>query len=223
MASNGDASNNPPTQTNPFTNSGDVNAPTNHASDQLDEPGAAAPTNATANPAAPTQGGSPQAPATDTSFGGSTPQYIIRLVYLPDMSKPMAMSEHTGLFGTAEMKPSLQDGWMLTSLDATADSKTAETLTAIASLVSAAASPLTGATQAAATAAKGMAKPGGNPKGQGNNQPQDLRNFFDVNGSILRPGLYKFTYDADGNLTGLDPVVFFTGYGTKTQIPAVAH
>jgi len=63
-------------------------------------------------------------PVSDVSFGAATPQYVVKMIYLPDMRRPMAMNSSTGLWGTSDMKPVLQDGWMLTSLDATADSKT---------------------------------------------------------------------------------------------------
>jgi hypothetical protein len=66
--------------------------------------------------------GASPSPTTDTSFSMFTKQYGVKLIYLPDYSHPMALSVSTGLIGSAEMKPTFQDGWMLTSLDATADS-----------------------------------------------------------------------------------------------------
>jgi hypothetical protein len=149
------------------------------------------------------------APASDTSFGGNTPQYVMKLVYLPDKTRPMAMNESTGLFGTSSMKPALQDGWMLTSLDASADSKTAETLTALGSIAGAVA----GGAAGGAPKAKSLASaPGG---GQTSTQeiPLDLAGYFVPGHFILRPGLYKFEYDKDGALTNLKPVTFFTGCG----------
>jgi hypothetical protein len=137
------------------------------------------------------------APSSNTSFLASTPQYMLKLVYLPDKTKPMAMSVRTGLFGAASMKPGLQDGWMLTSLDASADSKTAETLTAIASLVS---SATTG----------GAAAPGKTKTMTQNNKevPENIPDFSD---QILKPGLYKFVYDdASGQLIGLHAVTYFS-------------
>jgi hypothetical protein len=202
--------------------SGDHNAPDTSGTNSTPQPGGGANTNQTGNPTSPkgsdpTQGTASPAPVTDTSFGGTTPQYVIKLVYLPDMSKPMAMSEHAG-FGTAEMKPSLQDGWMLTSLDASADSKTAETLTALASLVSSSVSPLAAGAKAATST--GTPKPGGGPSTK-NKQPQGLSNLFTRQGTILRPGLYRFVYDeTTGELTDLKAVVYFSGYGTTHTIPA---
>jgi len=116
----------------------------------------------------------------------------------------MAMRQSTGLFGKSEMKPVLQDGWMLTSLDVTEDSKTAETLTAVAALVSAA---TTGKSPAGAAKAPGAA-----PKGK-SGAPSDLSTLFTRRTGILRPGLYRFDYDESGLLTGLTPVEFFTGAG----------
>lgn len=99
---------------------------------------------------------------------------------------------------------------MLTSLDATADSKTAETLTALGSWVSA----LTGggAAKAATTATK--AAPGGAPTAEAETKiPKSLSGLFVAGSSILRPGLYRFDYDASGALTGLRQVAEFTGCG----------
>lgn len=144
------------------------------------------------------------APSSNTSFLASTPQYMLKLVYLPDKTKPMAMSVRTGLFGAASMKPALQDGWMLTSLDASADSKTAETLTAIASLMS-----------SAATGGAGAAAKGGKPALTGQNLAETVKDFSD---KILKPGLYKFVYDdASGQLIGLHAVTYFTDNGVVPE------
>ncbi|WP_371420518.1 hypothetical protein [Tardiphaga sp.] len=53
---------------------------------------------------------------------------------LPDKSEEYAITMDAG-FGTAEADPTLQDGWNLTGLTGKAHSKTAENLTAVASLV----------------------------------------------------------------------------------------
>jgi hypothetical protein len=53
---------------------------------------------------------------------------------LPDKSEEYAITMSAGM-GTAEMSPTLQDGWNLTALTGKADSKTAENITAIATLV----------------------------------------------------------------------------------------
>jgi hypothetical protein len=67
---------------------------------------------------------------------------IPTIVYLPDPRQQfiMQVSPLDGSLGigTASMKPTLQDGWNLTALEATVDTKVPETLTAIAGLVSAA-------------------------------------------------------------------------------------
>jgi hypothetical protein len=148
--------------------------------------------------------------SSNTSFGATTPQYVIKLIYLPDKTHPLAMNESTGLFGTAEMKPVLQDGWMLTSLDATADSKTAETLTAAAALVGAAMTGKTTAPAATAKTAPGSG-PGTKPTAQ---TPADLSIYYKSGTAILRPGLYRFEYDeTTGALIGLKPVEYFTGNG----------
>ena len=77
-------------------------------------------------------------PTTDTSFQASSDTYVAKLIYLPDKTEPMAVSASPGIFGTVSIGASLQDGWMLTSLQGSSDAKVAETLTAVASLVSAA-------------------------------------------------------------------------------------
>jgi hypothetical protein len=132
-------------------------------------------------------------PVSDTSFMAATPQYMVKLIYLPDLAHPMAMSENTGLFGTSEMKPVLQDGWMLTSLDATADSKVAETLTAVAAI---------------AGAAMGTGSGGGAGKAAAKNAAS-IESIIPHETHILRPGLYRFEYDKDGLLIGLTPLQHF--------------
>ena len=150
------------------------------------------------------------APISDISFGASTPQYVAKLVYLPDMRRPMAMKSSTGLWGTSAMKPALQDGWMLISLDATADSKTAETLQAVGSIAGAALG-----TGAAGSAAKTAASAKAGGVGDGPLQlPADLSSYYGATNGILRPGLYRFDYASDGVLKKLTAVSFFTGNGT---------
>src|SRR5208337_1338519 len=150
--------------------------------------------------------------STDTSFAMFSKQYGIKLIYLPDYEHPMAISESPGLFGSSEMKPSLQDGWMLTALDATGDSKTAETISAVASLVGAA---MTGGASSAAGGAKaagGAAAGGGAPAG-----PSAVLAYTKTTAPpVLPPGLYKFVFDDHGRLLGLDSVVYFCSSGLQT-------
>jgi hypothetical protein len=138
-------------------------------------------------------------PISDTSFMAATPQYQVKLIYLPDLEHPMAMTSSTGLFGTSTMTPTLQDGWMLTSLNANADSKMAETLTALASIAGSVAG---GGTGAAAKAAKSTAT-----------STQSLLAQFGPQATpvnpVLRPGLYRFEYNKKGVMTGLKAVAFF--------------
>src|ERR1043165_8063979 len=54
------------------------------------------------------------APSSNTSFMASTANYMVKLIYLPDYSRPMAVTMNAGLLGTASMNLTLQDGWMLT-------------------------------------------------------------------------------------------------------------
>jgi uncharacterized protein YceK len=137
------------------------------------------------------------APASDVSFSAATPQYMIKLIYLPDLQHPMAMTESAGI-GTADMKPNLQDGWMLTSLDAPIDSKASENITAVGSLLSSVASGFVKAL---------VVNHGGQPP----SIPPSLETYYTGKNSILRPGLYRFVYDKKGVLTGLAPVTIFKG------------
>lgn len=60
-----------------------------------------------------------------------------KLVMLPDKSEEYAINMSSGLWGSASAKPTLQDGWNLTALDASADSKTSDTLNAFAAVLKA--------------------------------------------------------------------------------------
>jgi hypothetical protein len=154
-------------------------------------------------PAAPATG--PSVGASDTSFSASTDQYSIRLIYLPDYSHPFAISESPGLFGSSSMKPQLQDGWMLTNLEASGDSKVAETVAAMAQLVSAAMGGGGGAAKPAAPASAARAAGGPIPV------------------DALPPGLYKFEYNTAGDLAGLVRVTGFcsrSGKYTKAELQA---
>ncbi|HYK02249.1 MAG TPA: hypothetical protein VE974_10865 [Thermoanaerobaculia bacterium] len=132
------------------------------------------------------------APSTNTSFAASNSRYVLKLIYLPDLEHPMSIRIRAGL-GTAQMKPTLQDGWMLTGLDASADAKTAEILTSIAGII--------GAIKGGGGDAGGGA-PGGGP-----GQERDCELCYSP--TVLRPGLYKFVYDDKGMLTDLVPVRLF--------------
>lgn len=148
-----------------------------------------APGGAPAKEDAPDPGGSPTATspagASNTSFSAATPQYVLKLIYLPDLEHPMALTASSG-FGTAQMTPTLQDGWMLTSLSASSDSKVAETLTALGSALTGLKGP-----------AAGAKAPGGGPDPyQGTH--------------CLAPGLYRFAFDPlTGKFQGLQTVDTF--------------
>ena len=49
----------------------------------------------------------------DASYQHLVDNYQIKLVYLPDMSRPMAISTSAGI-GSVTFQPTLVDGWMLT-------------------------------------------------------------------------------------------------------------
>jgi hypothetical protein len=73
----------------------------------------------------------------DTS-GKPTGGKDIKFIPLPNMKQEYAIRQASGI-GTTEIKPVLTDGWNLTSLDATQDSKVPETISAVSSLLTAAA------------------------------------------------------------------------------------
>lgn len=74
--------------------------------------------------------------------------YQIKLIYLPDYSHGYVISINSWwrMFGTATMKPTLKNGWMLTGFDSEVDSQTDETIGAVAELVSAAGGVISPAT-----------------------------------------------------------------------------
>lgn len=134
------------------------------------------------------------AAGSDQSFGGSSEGYLVKLIYLPDMSRPMSVSMRSG-FGSANLKPTFQNGWMLTGFEAGADSKTAEILTALAPLLTAYKTP----GKAAAAATGGGAAP---------SVPTNTR-------QVLIPGLYEIEYDdRTGKLMGICARTHFTTQGT---------
>lgn len=135
----------------------------------------------------------------ETSYQHQGAQYQVKLIYLPDLSKPMAITQSSGLFGTVSVQPTLVNGWMLTSLQASADNKTAETLQAVAALVTAQKGPAVAAAGAAAKTA------GGPLDQQAPVPPQDLAGNW-----LLEPGLYAFDYDTRlGSLTRVCQVTSF--------------
>jgi hypothetical protein len=151
----------------------------------------------------------------DVSFTASGPQYMMKLIYLPDYQHPMGITGKTGLWGTSSFQPTLQDGWMLTSLNASADSQTAQTLTALGSIVSSVVGGGAGGAAKAAKSATGGATPAPGSNPQGGAAPSVLDQ------AVLRPGLYKFDFDSGGKFIGLEAVTFFD-VGQGLLAPAAA-
>ncbi len=77
----------------------------------------------------------PSSSAADTSFSASSGTYSIKLIYLPDYSKPMALQANSGILGTTNFTPTLLDGWMLTNMTGSVDSGGSNVVSAISSLV----------------------------------------------------------------------------------------
>jgi hypothetical protein len=105
--------------------------------------------------------------------GKASGKYTYKIVYLPNYNRAYRMTMSPG-FGSATMNPTLSGGWNLTGLNATADSKIAETITAIAGLIPTL--PLGGP----ATAGAGVV----------------------VDPDLLKPVLFRFDY-TDGKISGL--------------------
>lgn len=150
-------------------------------------PGAGAPaTDASKNPTSPAgQQNSPtpttSSQPTDTGYLASNSQYVAKLIYLPNLAEPLAVTTTTGI-GSVNIGAVLQDGWMLTSLQASADAKVAESITALAALASAIGGAVAGKPP---TAAATPPKPGAVPPPYVPSPPTP---------PLLTPGLYTFRY-----------------------------
>lgn len=84
--------------------------------------------------ASPTGSTPPPAPADKPV--PTMPTLSVQIVWLPDYSQEYEIQAHPGL-GSVTMNPTLKDGWNLTGLSATVDSKTAELITAATGLATA--------------------------------------------------------------------------------------
>ena len=80
------------------------------------------------------QTAAPASGATDTSFSATSATYSMKVVYLPDWEYPSLLRFKVGPFGSGSFAPQLQDGWMLTGLNAQADTGAAQVLAALAPL-----------------------------------------------------------------------------------------
>ena len=164
-------------------------------------PGAGASPTKTASQAAPSQASA--SPTSDLSYQLGNNSYLLKLIYLPDMSKTMAINLVPGIFGTSSLQPTLQDGWMLTSMQASADNtKAMDDLTTLATAL------IGGGKSAATKTATGAAKAAniGKKKAPGAENPD-----------VLPPGLYEFQYDAQGRLIGLCGVSRFSSSGVANS------
>lgn len=140
-------------------------------------------------------GGDDAAPAaisdgTNTSYQVQTSDYVLKLIYLPDLTRPMSITARTGLFGSVKLSPTLQDGWMLTAFSSEADSKIAEVLEHLSGVITSIRVPAGKADEA---------EPGGGGPAS----------------EVLKPGLYEFHYDQHGRLTGLCALTNFTAEGVE--------
>ncbi|HYV65478.1 MAG TPA: hypothetical protein VE964_04495 [Myxococcales bacterium] len=79
----------------------------------------------------------------------------INVIYLPNPDQEFVIVPHAGL-GSVAFKPTLQDGWNLTAIDSTVDSKGVDLLNAIASFIPGAGKAAGGAPEAAPTCPIGL-------------------------------------------------------------------
>jgi hypothetical protein len=131
-----------------------------------------------------------------TTFVVAGSNYLFKLIYLPDYSKPRALVVKGGLFGKVSVQPQLQQGWMLTGFQASADaSGTTQLVSSLVSSALGAASPK--GTNKAELASAGTAASPAEPSG------------------VLTPGLYRIDFASDtGLVTGITPVTFFCRNGS---------
>jgi hypothetical protein len=131
--------------------------------------------------------------ASDLSYQLGNSVYLVKLIYLPDMSKSMAINITPSVLGTSSVQPTLQDGWMLTSLQASTDNtKALDDFTSLATaLVGGGAKGATGTTASTAKTAS-------------------LNKNTTDTSPVLPPGLYEFRYDDEGHLIGLCAIDTFS-------------
>jgi hypothetical protein len=96
----------------------------------------------------------PTATGTDVVSQGNPdakpPGYELRIVYLPNPYRILAVDHGEGIGGNAEVALQLKDGWMLTQVNSKSDTQSDENITAVAGLV-----------EAIGSAAAGVMKPAG--------------------------------------------------------------
>jgi hypothetical protein len=139
-------------------------------------------------------------PSSDLSYQLGNNTYSLKLIYLPDMSKTMAINIVPGIFGTSSAQPTLQDGWMLTSMQASSDNtKALDSLTTLATALM------------------------GGGGGGGGTKSTTPKVGATANGGVtdpsLPPGLYEFRYDEYGHLVGLCAVSLFTNVWPSPRHP----
>jgi hypothetical protein len=166
---------------------------------------------------------------------------MVRLIYLPDYTHPMAINENPGLFGLASMKPTLQDGWMLTSLEGSGDSKTAETIGAVAQLIgSVEGGPAVAGAKAGATKGQSanvkledfLSMDGGTIKKAESNpeakqvidslMDQIKKMLSERDELALAPGIYELG-DVDHPDDIMSPVAYFCSFGIETKKDIEEH
>lgn len=155
-----------------------------------------------------TNGTAVGAPTTNTSFVAVTSQYIVKLIYLPDYSNPMVIKITAGLIGSITAQPTLQDGWMLTGFQGSADNSQLPQV--LGTLVSSLAGGSSKAASGGATAAL--------PKAGGGNTEGGTASSI-LTDQMLEPGLFSFHYD---DVTkALTDVCLVRRFGPAPASPAI--
>jgi hypothetical protein len=147
---------------------------------------------------------------TDSDFSARTSQYVVKLIYLPDLHNPMALQMRAGLFGSISAQPTLQNGWLLTNLQGSADNSQL-LVSAIGALAGNASKGSSGGTSGKSSSVVNLT---------------DFMKLVSASDQILQPGLYSFNYDDSGQMTGLCLMTAF-GAGNATSPercpPSQAH
>lgn len=110
----------------------------------------------------------------DAQAGNAAAGLGMKLIYLPDRSTTYAVRRR-GAFGTAQTALTLEGGWNLTQFNGQSDSKTPETLDALANLV-----------KTVAPTGVGFAKPA-----------------TATAPTFPSPGLWRLEFDSTGTISGL--------------------
>jgi hypothetical protein len=125
--------------------------------------------------------------------GRPTGEQGFEIKYLPDKTQEYTVREVV-LLGSVSAKPTLENGWNLTALDASADPKIPETINALVGAAKLGISPT----------ASTRAKVGATTRPSGS----------------LAPGLYRVVYDSSGQISRIaGPIAFDSSPASFLPVP----